>query len=84
MKSGNWIVKTTKDVISTILSKSSNNIAIWKLFWTFNIPPKIRVFHKEVYERNSPEKINLLKRGLPLDPICQRYGKENETLEHDF
>lgn len=83
VKSGYWLAKRAKDVISSKPSSSSpNNNELWKWPWKLNIQPRTKIFLWRCLRGILPTKTNLRARGVEIDVICSRCGMAEENLEH--
>ncbi|KAH6796956.1 hypothetical protein C2S52_021510 [Perilla frutescens var. hirtella] len=84
VKSGYWTVKKLKDVLASRPSSYSHNSDLWNWFWSFNVPPKIKLFIWRCMRGILQTKSKLMARGLDIDPFCSKCGKAKENLEHVF
>lgn len=57
---------------------------VWKRLWKIKIPPKWILFVWKCLHNIIPVKIELKKRGMPIDIICSRCFQHAESLEHLF
>ncbi|KAK6153378.1 hypothetical protein DH2020_013017 [Rehmannia glutinosa] len=84
VKSGYKISKNLKECSDHTSSSSHRNRRIWKWLWALSVPTKNKVFLWRVCHNIIPTKLALAKRGVGLNPMCQRCGLDFETMEHAF
>ncbi|CAL1411430.1 unnamed protein product [Linum trigynum] len=56
----------------------------WIRFWEANIPPKLKVFCWQIFNRVLPTTEALRERGVEVLPRCPVCWAESETMEHLF
>ncbi|KAL4367556.1 hypothetical protein GQ457_05G010050 [Hibiscus cannabinus] len=61
---------------------SSQDTTLWRSVWNLKVPPKIRNFVWKVCKNIAPTKDNLVKRFVPISPLCGRCCTEVENIEH--
>ncbi|KAF4381365.1 hypothetical protein G4B88_030272 [Cannabis sativa] len=54
----------------------------WKMIWSMQLPPRMKLFSWRVCHNWLPAKTNLLHRGMHVNPICESCGNNAETLTH--
>ena len=55
---------------------------LWNGIWKLRVPPKVRHFLWRVVRDALPTKINLLKRNVMADGVCELYRESNEDTLH--
>ncbi|XP_060961202.1 uncharacterized protein LOC133031689 [Cannabis sativa] len=71
------------DMVSESNGSSSGDQAHWwNGLWNLRVPQKIKIFVWRMYFRALPTNSQLIKRKIPLQPLCHRCGEEMETSEH--
>lgn len=63
------------------MNQQTNSLP-WNKLWNLNIPQKIKHFIWKACHEAIPIKMNLIKKGINTNPICNIYNKENETTLH--
>ncbi|CAL1372690.1 unnamed protein product [Linum trigynum] len=58
--------------------------ASWIRLWEANVPPKLKVFLWQIFNRILPTTKALIVRGIEVHPRCSVCWAETETLEHLF
>ncbi|KAF4391669.1 hypothetical protein F8388_005434 [Cannabis sativa] len=87
-KDGNYIVKSGYRVareINLTPTRSSNmdqTHAWWKMWWSLNLPPRMKLFDWKMCRNWLPAKTNLVHRGMKINPICTNCDKFEKTLSH--
>uniref|UniRef100_A0A803QD63 Reverse transcriptase n=1 Tax=Cannabis sativa TaxID=3483 RepID=A0A803QD63_CANSA len=54
----------------------------WKMIWSMQLPPRMKLFSWRICHNWLPAKTNLLYRGMHVNPICESCGNNAETLTH--
>ncbi|KAM6589756.1 hypothetical protein CsatA_012361 [Cannabis sativa] len=54
----------------------------WNGMWNLRVPQKVKIFLWRMYHRALPTNSQLIKRKIPVQPLCQRCGEDSETPEH--
>jgi len=75
-----WSEQETDNSGSSIIIQDTIQNKLWKQ----NIPPKQANLFWRILHSGMPVKSNLMKRGIWLEPLCPRCGKEVETITHLF
>ncbi|KAM6553636.1 hypothetical protein CsatB_014398 [Cannabis sativa] len=71
------------DLVSGLNGNSSMDLAHWwNGMWNLRVPQKIKIFVWRMYFRALPTNSQLIKRKIPLQPLCHRCGDETESPEH--
>ena len=63
---------------------STNNQFNWNSIWKLECPTKIKMFMWRIAHNSLPHRLNLLRRGMDLDPICPMCNRMNEDGAHLF
>ncbi|CAL1383262.1 unnamed protein product [Linum trigynum] len=58
--------------------------ASWVSLWEANIPPKLKVFVWQIFNRILPTTKALREKGVPVLPRCTVCWGVSETMEHLF
>uniref|UniRef100_A0A803QAL9 Reverse transcriptase zinc-binding domain-containing protein n=1 Tax=Cannabis sativa TaxID=3483 RepID=A0A803QAL9_CANSA len=61
---------------------SVNQSSWWNGLWNLKIPQKVKIFLWRMYHRALPTNSQLIKRKIPVQPICHRCGEATETPKH--
>uniref|UniRef100_A0A803QFX1 Reverse transcriptase zinc-binding domain-containing protein n=1 Tax=Cannabis sativa TaxID=3483 RepID=A0A803QFX1_CANSA len=61
---------------------SVNQASWWNDLWKLKIPQKVKIFLWRMYHRALPANSQLIKRNIPVQPICHRCGEAMETPKH--
>ncbi|KAF4383504.1 hypothetical protein F8388_014004 [Cannabis sativa] len=54
----------------------------WKMMWSMQLPPQMKLFGWRVCHNWLPAKTNLSHRGMTVHPSCDLCGNQAETLTH--
>ncbi|KAF4396943.1 hypothetical protein F8388_004911 [Cannabis sativa] len=54
----------------------------WKMLWSLQLPPMMKLFGWRVCHNWLPTKTNLCHRGMNISPVCDLCGSHVETLPH--
>ena len=63
-------------------SKAQDDKRLWHKMWKMDVPPKVRTFLWRACSEILPTQANLARRRLPIDPQCDIYRHEEETVCH--
>ncbi len=55
---------------------------IWKDVWTLQVPKKIQVFMWRTLKDSLPTKLNLKRRHVVEDPVCEMCAAPTEDILH--
>ena len=56
----------------------------WSAIWKLECPGKIKLFLWRIAHNSMPHRLNLMRRGMKLDPICPMCNRVNEDGAHLF
>ena len=62
--------------------QSAGDKRLWHKMWKMDVPPKVRTFLWRACSEILPTRANLARRRLPIDPRCEIYRHEEETVCH--
>ncbi|KAF4360260.1 hypothetical protein F8388_020551 [Cannabis sativa] len=85
---GNYIVKSGYRIgreLNLHPTRCSNMEDIhkwWKMMWSMQLPPRMKLFGWRVCQNWLPSKTNLSHRGMTIHPSCDLCGNQAETLTH--
>ncbi|XP_060965545.1 uncharacterized protein LOC133034471 [Cannabis sativa] len=54
----------------------------WKMLWSLQLPPRMKLFGWRVCHNWLPAKTNLCHRRMNVSPVCDLCGSHAETLPH--
>ncbi|KAF4370557.1 hypothetical protein F8388_020143 [Cannabis sativa] len=81
VKSG-YRVTRGSNLCPTRCSNMDQINAWWKMWWQLQLPPWIKLFGWKLCHNCLPAKINLIHRGMTIDPLCNQCGQNVESLPH--
>jgi ribonuclease HI len=55
---------------------------VWRAVWSLQVPRKIQMFTWRALKDSLPSKLNLWKRKVVQDPICEHCSAQTEDLMH--
>jgi ribonuclease HI len=65
-------------------SSPSQMNQVWRAVWSLQVPRKIQMFTWRALKDSLPSKLNLWKRKVVQDPICELCSAQTEDLVHAF
>ena len=65
-------------------SLSSHGSFDWNAIWKLECPPKFKQFVWRIAHNSLPYRLNLVRRGMKIDPICPMCNLVNEDGGHLF
>uniref|UniRef100_A0A2N9I5D1 Reverse transcriptase domain-containing protein n=1 Tax=Fagus sylvatica TaxID=28930 RepID=A0A2N9I5D1_FAGSY len=63
-------------------SSNDNLQHLWKAVWSLKIPKKCQTFAWRASREALPTRVNLMKRRIPLDPLCENCRNSQEDVLH--
>ena len=88
-KNGQYFVKSgyrflVEEELKTMLSSSNSAqmSTIWKSVWLLQVPRKIQMFMWQALKDSLPTKLNLMRRHILMDPVCELCQSTTEDILH--
>ena len=75
-------IQLAKEENSSESSMGSAGNHVWSLIWKLNVPNKIKFFGWRAIQEILPTRVNLEKRKIIQDNLCQCYEREPEIGVH--
>lgn len=63
-------------------SKEQDDQKLWKRIWGLEVKKKVQHFLWRSCNDSLPVNLNMLRRGIHIDAICNQCGMEPESVEH--